>query len=338
MTMKQLSIITLSLLALLQTVSAQTSASIEKIWLEHNVTENGETGLRVHSKINLVDVLNHKMDIIAYFDSPAGTGILDNNGRYRAANGVVATSTSVNNVNAYGYFDDLVQFIPYSELQQEYDNPNMACHIFVHDYTVGSVLAQSEFVSFSLTTGRQAPSYQQPPSPTVANGNQSGGQGRVEKRQSAFGGEEIWYINTDGSAVVISHNPCVSCHGNKVCPICFGSGGRYANGMWYGCTYCAGLNGNCKACHGKGYTTLTSFINKYGNAIGYGEYGGVYLGSAAPNNYGQEDRREERRYDQNNKPIDIIKYNVPNYTGDPELMWCPKCDKWCTPHTHQTIR
>lgn len=332
-TRRILSIISLSILAGVTTIAAQTSARIDRIWLEHNVHNNGETGLNVHSTIYLTDVLNHKMEIIAYFDSPAGTGICDTNGQYRAANGVVCTSTNVNNINANGYFDDLVQFIPYSELHQEYDNPDMACHIFVHDYTVGRVLAQSEFISFSITTGRQAPSYQQPSAPAVSNS--PSGQGWTETRQTGFG-EEIWHHNPDGSAVVISHNKCAACHGNKVCPICFGTGGRYANGMWYGCTYCAGLNGNCKACRGKGYTTLTTFVNQFGNAIGYGEYGGIYLGSGAPN----DPAREERRYDSkhNNEPVDIIRYNVPNYTGDPELMWCSKCNKWCSPHTHQTIR
>lgn len=309
------------------------TAKIENFWLEHNVTRDGEKGLVVHAKIYFTGVLNHSMHIDAYFDSPAGYGITDINGRYRASNGVVACVMNVDNRYDNGHLDDLQMFIPYSELHQEYDNPDMACHIFVHDETLGSILARSEFVSFSYTTGRQRPS----DTDRYANNNNVGNGAYKEVRNTGFG-EETWCHNPDGSAMVITKRTCVSCHGGCVCPICHGTQGRWANGMWYGCSYCAGLNGMCKACHGKGYTVSTTFVNSLGAAITYGEYGGVYLGAGGNVRDDGHGNKVETRRNKAGEPIDLIQYNVPNYTGEAMVQWCDRCGKWGSPHTHKIVR
>lgn len=158
-------------------------------------------------------------------------------------------------------------------------------------------------------------------------------QARVEVRHTGFG-EETWYHNPDGSAMVITKRQCVNCHGSGVCPICHGTQGKYANGMWYGCTFCAGLNGRCKTCQGKGITIGTTFINQFGNAIGYDEYGRISLGSGAPKSGGSSSRSRKSDVE----PIDIIQYNTPDYTGSGSVSWCDKCKKWGYTHTHKTVR
>lgn len=311
------------------------SAVIDRIWLEHNVTQNGEKGMIVHAKIWMKGVLNHRMHIDAYFDSPAGCGVMDTNGRYRADNGVAASVMNINNEYDDGHFDDLKLFMPYSELHQDYDNPDMACHIFIHDETAGAVLAKSEFVKFSYSTGRKAPA-----NASRANNNindTAGGSVYTEVRNTVFG-EETWYHNPDGSAMVVTRRKCLYCSGTGQCPICFGAQGRWANGMWYACQSCAGLNGLCRQCFGKQFTVLTTFVNALGTAIGYDEYGGMYIGGGGNVRDDGHGNKVETRRSKAGGPVDLIQYNVPDYTGEPEVMWCEKCKKWGSPHTHKTVR
>ena len=56
-----------AILMLTLTVSAQTG-SISKIWLEHGVTENNSTGLRVHITVHTTGMKGVPARAIAYFD------------------------------------------------------------------------------------------------------------------------------------------------------------------------------------------------------------------------------------------------------------------------------
>ncbi len=182
-----------------------------------------------------------------------------------------------------------------------------------------------------------APARKAAPSPAPARQQQSGQEQRTEVRNTPFG-EETWYYNPDGSAIVITRRTCINCHGAQICPVCHGTQGRYANGMWYGCTFCAGLNGRCKTCMGKGTTMSTAFINQFGNAISYDEYGRAYLGSGASSGSGSSSSSAGSSRRNEIEPVDIVQYNVPDYTGDAQPEWCSKCKKWAYPHTHKTLR
>lgn len=178
-----------------------------------------------------------------------------------------------------------------------------------------------------------SPDPQKTPAPASKQQPQQKDTPQMEVRHTGFG-EETWYHNPDGSAMVVTRRQCVNCHGSGICPVCHGTQGKYANGMWYGCTFCAGIGGKCPTCQGKGTTTSTTFVNQFGNAISYDEYGRAYLGSGAPKSSGSSSGDSKRDVE----PVDIIQYNTPDYTGSGSVSWCDKCQKWGYTHTHKTVR
>lgn len=179
---------------------------------------------------------------------------------------------------------------------------------------------------------------------TVANNN-NGGKGKFSITNNANGTQRIdlpdggFRINNpqpDGSILSYEEHPCIICHGSGKCTVCWGTGGRYANGIFYPCNYCCQTN-KCKACSGKGKTTLTSTYRN-GVAIGVGNDGRTYMGTADGSNSRSSERRSERKSSSSkSKKNEYFEYteDAPNYTGlDRDLVWCEKCKSWGNRHAH----
>ena len=65
------------------------SATIDRIWLEHNVSQDGQTGLRIHLKFTVWDMQGQQGEAITYFESPKGVGVKDLDRRYYTTDGNV---------------------------------------------------------------------------------------------------------------------------------------------------------------------------------------------------------------------------------------------------------
>ena len=74
---------------LLTTGAAAQTANFERIWEEHNVTENGSKGIRIHTEFTVDGVKGVPCTVIAYFYSPKDTKLKDLNGSYRTKGGQV---------------------------------------------------------------------------------------------------------------------------------------------------------------------------------------------------------------------------------------------------------
>lgn len=84
----------LSLLFLVATCSfAQDGATIEKVWLDHGVVQNGVTGMKVHAKFEINGYKGKSCNMIAFINSPKGVGVNDLNGNYCTPDGKVGTFT-----------------------------------------------------------------------------------------------------------------------------------------------------------------------------------------------------------------------------------------------------
>lgn len=62
------------------------SATFKKIWLEHNVMQDGEKGMKVHVAFDISGMKGQKCKAIAYFDHPKGTGSSASNSNNYANN------------------------------------------------------------------------------------------------------------------------------------------------------------------------------------------------------------------------------------------------------------
>lgn len=137
-----------------QPVITGPGAEITSCRIEHNVVTNDDRGLVVHVDAQFFNVKNHKLRISAYFDRPENNGMQDTNGKYRGYNGVICTEKTISNNGDDTFIKDLQLFIPYDELHLgEFGIFDIACHVYVHDNTLGGLdyyLKKTDFLHFTV--------------------------------------------------------------------------------------------------------------------------------------------------------------------------------------------
>lgn len=166
----------LSLTLLLTTagIAFAQSVTVNKIWLEHGVTQNDQKGLRVHIEVELDGYKGFDMRAIAYFESPKGVGHKDLNNRYRTADGNVSASKKFSPRYDNSIYNDLKIFIPLSELHLKEGKYTYYCVVQI--YGPNGYCASSDYVSFEGTgsannnANNQASKYAQKPAYGSLNG------------------------------------------------------------------------------------------------------------------------------------------------------------------------
>ena len=153
--MKKFIFLCTTLLCVIAT-KAQT-ASVEKIWLEHGVTQNGISGMKVHLKFNVQGMKGGSGRVIAYFDSPQGTGVKDTNGKYRTSDGNVCANSEFSPNYENAIYNDFPIFMPIDEIHLKPGKHTYYCRAFIQNLQSGSFLANSEFVSFDGTGTNNQP-------------------------------------------------------------------------------------------------------------------------------------------------------------------------------------
>lgn len=171
-------------------------------------------------------------------------------------------------------------------------------------------------------------------------------------RQNLPGGGYADYVqNKDGTLTVTQVQPCMFCHGTKVCPGCGGTGGTYGRaygGMYYPCKMCL-QSGKCNSCKGEGQVTTISRTDAAGNTSivssnGYSAVGGPAgaivtdpngrrTGHPSGGGFNSESSSSSSKRDNKNDYVEIIQY-APNYTGEPNDAWCGKCQSYSPRHVH----
>lgn len=101
--------------AMVATSDTLPTASIDSIWLEHQVTEGGEKGMMVHVKFQTHYMQGREGLVAAYVYKSDGRPLKDTNGRYTAG-GYVASHNDIKPKYQHSTFHDRAIFIPYSEL------------------------------------------------------------------------------------------------------------------------------------------------------------------------------------------------------------------------------
>lgn len=101
--------------AVVATSDTLPTASIDSIWLEHQVTEGGKKGMMVHVKFQTHYMQGREGLVAAYVYNSDGRPLKDTNGRYTAG-GYVASHNDIKPKYQHSTFHDRAIFIPYSEL------------------------------------------------------------------------------------------------------------------------------------------------------------------------------------------------------------------------------
>jgi hypothetical protein len=129
-------------------------ATYEGARIVHNVTVDGEKGMRVHANFRVRYGLNVPCMMIAYFyyDDADNTPLKTDEPKYRAKNGVV--SATVNFTPAYdpAVYNDLQLFMPYDALNMESgEKYQLKFYLALYDKEGGRFFGKSGWYKFNLT-------------------------------------------------------------------------------------------------------------------------------------------------------------------------------------------
>jgi hypothetical protein len=97
--------------------STKADATLDKLWVDYNVTENGKKGMRIHVKFTAYNLKDVDGYVAIYFEKKNGEKIEGQNSEYRSKSGQLAVYKSIKPGYAEAVYDDLQLFMPYSEIK-----------------------------------------------------------------------------------------------------------------------------------------------------------------------------------------------------------------------------
>ncbi|MDR3235565.1 MAG: BACON domain-containing protein [Prevotellaceae bacterium] len=129
-------------------VKAQ-SASIEKIWVEHNVSCGwNRFGMKIHVKFHVNGMLNKQGRCAAYFYFQNGNELKDYNGQYKSSDGRVAVGDSFKATYENSVWNDYSLVLPYDELHLNRGAYYLKFFVGIFDNN-SKQIATSEYVNFT---------------------------------------------------------------------------------------------------------------------------------------------------------------------------------------------
>lgn len=96
--------------------NSRPSASFKDIWIDYDVTESGQKGMRIHVKFTTYGMKNLNSYLAIYFTDDKGKYLKDNNEKFNSTSGDVAVYREITPAYDPADYSDLTVFMPYSEL------------------------------------------------------------------------------------------------------------------------------------------------------------------------------------------------------------------------------
>ncbi len=129
-------------------------ATYEGARIVHNVTVNGEKGMRVHANFRVQYGLNVPCMMIAYFyyDDADNTPLKSGDANYRDKKGNVAATTNFTPAYDPAIYNDLQLFVPYEALNMESgEKYALKFYLALYDKEGGRFFGKSGWYKFNLT-------------------------------------------------------------------------------------------------------------------------------------------------------------------------------------------
>jgi len=120
----------------------------------HNVTVDGEKGMRVHAKFTVKYGLDVACMMIAYFyfDDADTTPLKTDDANYRSKNGVVSAHANFTPAYDPAVYNDLQLFVPYEALNMASgDDYDLKFYLALYDKEGGRFFGKSGWYKFHLT-------------------------------------------------------------------------------------------------------------------------------------------------------------------------------------------
>lgn len=328
------------------------SATIDRIWLEHNISQDGQTGLRIHLTFTVWDMQGQQGEAVAYIESPKGVGVKDLNRRYYTTDGNVCTSEHFTPSYPGTEYSDFTLFIPNEELHLLPGSHTYYCQVCLFD-AQGNDIAYSDYAEFE-GTGTEA---------TPAADRAAQAHSRLPEHF------EIYLENrTDLPGSTKNHCPirvwggdgpdgpyCCAAFAGSIEPFFVWNGTMsisgddfvFKNRGDYASTFTLRRDLTAATYHGGG---SLSPLESYGPpmsrdswmeaSIAWGQanlnaYQALSNSSSAYESDSQHDEDSESSSRRSSTPTyrDHIIY-ITNYTGEDIRQWCDQCQEWGLPHIH----
>lgn len=131
-----------------QAANTAPTGEIHKVWVDHNVYEDGVKGMRVHVKFSVYGMKGKSGQCALYFYDNQGESLRDINQRYRTSNGNVATHDDFTPGYENTIYNDFDVFMPNSEL---HITRSGSYKFYVIVWYGQKKLAESSWVGFTYT-------------------------------------------------------------------------------------------------------------------------------------------------------------------------------------------
>jgi hypothetical protein len=146
-----------------QRTAVKPNATFEKIWVDYNVTEGGQKGMRIHLKFNVRAMKGADAAVRIYFLTPDGKNLLDKNSNFASAAGYVALYKNLKIDYDPGFYEDLAVFMPYGELDLEGGEYDLKMVVDLIYRVSGEFIQRLTTYDFNYTQPETEPTNMAPP-------------------------------------------------------------------------------------------------------------------------------------------------------------------------------
>ena len=124
--------------------------TFDKMWIDYDVTEGGKRGMRVHSKLNIKNMVGVEAYLALYFEKQNGDKLYSDNDKFRSKGGQTAVYKSFNPPYQSSDYNDVVAFIPYEEFNLSKGTYDLRVHGDIN-YPNGDLVQHLNYYNFRYT-------------------------------------------------------------------------------------------------------------------------------------------------------------------------------------------
>lgn len=124
--------------------------TLDRIWVDYDVTENRKKGMRVHVKLNVKNMVGVESYLAVYFEKQNGEKLYSDNDAYRSKGGQTAAYKTLNPPYPSSDYNDVVFFMPYEEFNLPQGAHDLKVHVDLI-YPGGELIKHLDYYPFRYT-------------------------------------------------------------------------------------------------------------------------------------------------------------------------------------------
>jgi len=129
-------ILSIVVLLILTLAAYAQKATVQKVWIDHDQTRNGEKGILIHVKFSVDNAQGHDITLQARVQSPKNTYLRATNPNYKDSDGDVFVSKTDNATYKNSVWNDMKLWLPLSAFSLKVGKHDYCVRIDVYDKTI----------------------------------------------------------------------------------------------------------------------------------------------------------------------------------------------------------